>query len=61
MTAFGQSAGRPAQPHALAGGKDHHYGRGWYVGRSFDAAVIDGNPVFHDGFHEGHFEHGKRK
>ncbi|MGG2460806.1 hypothetical protein ACO0M4_13480 [Streptomyces sp. RGM 3693] len=46
---------------ALAGGKDHHYGKGWHVGRSFDAAVIDGNPIFHDGFHKGHFEHGKWK
>ncbi|MEU7641469.1 MULTISPECIES: hypothetical protein [unclassified Streptomyces] len=46
---------------ALAGGKGHHYGKGWFAGRSFDAAVIDGNPVFHDGFHKRHFAHGGSK
>ncbi|MFE6691286.1 hypothetical protein ACFVFQ_33060 [Streptomyces sp. NPDC057743] len=46
---------------ALAGGKHHHdhYGKGWFAGRSFDAAVIEGNPVFHDGANKGGFEHGR--
>ncbi|MFB7634406.1 hypothetical protein ACFC0M_26135 [Streptomyces sp. NPDC056149] len=43
---------------ALAGGKHHHH-KGWFAGYSFDAAVIDGNPVFHEGAHKGGFEHGK--
>ncbi|WP_275461419.1 hypothetical protein [Streptomyces noursei] len=45
---------------ASAGGKHHHhhYGKGWYAGYSFDAAVINGNPIFHDGAHKGRFKHG---
>ncbi|MCE4947719.1 hypothetical protein LVX13_32120 [Streptomyces albulus] len=43
---------------ASAGGKHHHYGKGWYAGYSFDAAVINGNPIFRDGAHKGRFKHG---
>ncbi|GAA2670494.1 hypothetical protein [Streptomyces lunalinharesii] len=43
---------------ASAGGKHHHYGKGWYAGYSFDAAIINGNPIFHDGAHKGRFKHG---
>ncbi|PNE37476.1 MULTISPECIES: hypothetical protein [Streptomyces] len=49
---------------ALAGDDDYHernYGRGWYNGYSFDAAVVDGNPIFHDGAHRGHFSHGRER
>ncbi|MEW1653932.1 MULTISPECIES: hypothetical protein [unclassified Streptomyces] len=45
---------------ALAGGKHHHWGKGWFAGYSFDAAVIDGNPIFHEGAHKGGFMHGKK-